>query len=366
MAEEKKPKIDLKARLGKKSVGTAGGGSIPPPVGIPKPAGIPAPPFGSRPTGPKVDASDPYASISAEAAPAAKPHAIKVELSEEVVQAQKKGRTRIMILAGVTAVVGGLLGYTLGGSVANNKWAEVAVGNARELSGNVDQANAKIEELANVLKDAKDKLGSGKYPDDEVGKLGGINIPFDGTYIGGKLGIGRFQSATMRMLLDFGSQSKEANDTKESLQSVLSAAKAPITEMLEMAEKPKVRWGAIVQTGPGGPWLAMTALSDPFMAKVEGGKSWPDTFKVAQGDKKTDIKRYAKGDPTSGDPMIVPVNPQSQAGVCPVDAMVRLRTKISELETMLRGDDTPGEEKEGLLDLGRKLHEALQKVGNGG
>ncbi len=50
MAEEanKKPKIDLKARLGKKTISSGAGASIPPPVGM-QPS-IPAPPFGSRPS----------------------------------------------------------------------------------------------------------------------------------------------------------------------------------------------------------------------------------------------------------------------------------------------------------------------------
>src|SRR5262245_21001016 len=106
MAEEKKPKIDLKARLGKKSVTGPSGdsGSIPPPVGIPKPAGIPAPPFGSSATksrpAPRIDASDPYAAIEAQAAPVrAEPAAIKIEMSDEVRQAQARGRTKVLILA---------------------------------------------------------------------------------------------------------------------------------------------------------------------------------------------------------------------------------------------------------------------------
>ncbi|HMJ09804.1 MAG TPA: hypothetical protein VK524_00290, partial [Polyangiaceae bacterium] len=97
MAEEKKPKIDLKARLGKKSVGVAAGDvSIPPPVGIPKPAGIPTPPFASTKPTRRIDATDPYGSISADQAQRNEPKAIKVEMSEEVVQAQKKGRSRII------------------------------------------------------------------------------------------------------------------------------------------------------------------------------------------------------------------------------------------------------------------------------
>jgi hypothetical protein len=132
-----------------------------------------------------------------------------------------------------------------------------------------------------------------------------------------------------------------------------------------MAEKPKIRWGATVANGPGGPWLSMIMLPDPFLAK-ENGKTWPETFKVADGQKKIDVKRYAKGDPMGGDPVLVPVNPQSQSGVCPADAMVRLRGRINELEEVLRGNETPGEEKEGLLEVGRKLHEALNKVGGPG
>ena len=49
MADDKKPKIDLKARLGKKTVaGPSAGGAVPPPMGIPKPSGIPMPAFGKE------------------------------------------------------------------------------------------------------------------------------------------------------------------------------------------------------------------------------------------------------------------------------------------------------------------------------
>ena len=82
MAEQKKPKIDLKARLRKQRVSSPSGSSIPPPV-VGK--GIPAPPFGR----PKVDASNPYAAVESAQAKA-KPQAIRVEMSQEVVEAQKK------------------------------------------------------------------------------------------------------------------------------------------------------------------------------------------------------------------------------------------------------------------------------------
>ena len=132
MSEDKKPKIDLKARLGKKTVSSpaAGpGGSIPPPAGIPKPSGvgsaipsampsgIPAPPFQSqtataRPA-PIVDATNPYGAMQPAAAPVlAQPAAIRIELSDDVVAAQKGGRTKVLVLALVTAFIGGFVGFT--------------------------------------------------------------------------------------------------------------------------------------------------------------------------------------------------------------------------------------------------------------
>src|SRR6187402_1296125 len=108
MSEDKKPKIDLKARLGKKTVSgpvTSPGASIPPPAGISRPAGggIPAPPFQSpsaslRPAAPVMDASNPYGAMSPAAAPRAEPTEIKIEMSDEVIRAQKTGKTKVLVL----------------------------------------------------------------------------------------------------------------------------------------------------------------------------------------------------------------------------------------------------------------------------
>src|SRR5689334_21926608 len=137
MSEDKKPKIDLKARLGKKTVSapaTGPGGSIPPPAGIPKPnlggggGGIPAPPFqgAAARSAPVVDASNPYGAMEPAAAVAQQPQAIKIELSDEVVRAQSRGKTKIFVLAAITAVIGGFVGYTLGGTAERVKGQEAA------------------------------------------------------------------------------------------------------------------------------------------------------------------------------------------------------------------------------------------------
>src|SRR6185503_8387752 len=163
---DNKPKIDLKARLGKKTVSTPGG-SIPPPVGIPKPGGIPAPPFGGGGSmrAAQGHSANPYTALPAEAAPIrAEPKAIKVEMSEEVVQAQKRGRSRIIILAGVTALIGGFMGFASGSANERSKQDKTALSAAERLAKDVEAATAEIEKLADVLKAAKEKLGENQFP----------------------------------------------------------------------------------------------------------------------------------------------------------------------------------------------------------
>jgi uncharacterized protein YcfJ len=371
MAEEKKPKIDLKARLGKKSVsGPGGGGAIPPPVGIPKPGVVPAPPFGKQ--APKVDASNPYAAISADQAVRKEPAAIKVEMSDEVVAAQRKGKAKVVALAGVAAVVGGLIGFAFGGRLEAAKSAEAAVAGAEELTDQVDKANQEIESLAETLKTAREKLQQNKYPAEEVSKLGEINIPFTGADLTGK-GIGRFKADIVTMLITFASGSHEANDQKEKIQSILSGSKKGIEDFLAQQEKPKIRWGAYFESGPHGPWVSMQPFPEPFLVQEKEQKKgdkpykWPDSFKITQRGKEYDLKRYSSGDPTrvkQGDtPAMIPVNPETQAQVCPSDVIVRLQRELRGLEEVLLGDKTPGAEKDGLIDTGRAVYDRLKQIG---
>lgn len=366
---DNKPKIDLKARLGKKTVSSPGG-SIPPPVGIPKPSlpttpsGIPAPPFAPAPSRPvpRVDASDPYSAIEASVAPVrAEPAAIKVEMSEEVLSAQRKGKGRIIALAVITAAIGGLVGFTVGGGTERAKGTRAAITGAGELAKEVEAANAKIEELADVLKAAKEKLAKNTYPEQEVSKLGAINIPFEGSNLAGK-GIGRFKGEMISMLIDFASAAEKANDQKEKIQTVLSGSKKGLIEFLESQTKPQVRWSVVLTNGPSGPWAMMQLVPKPFPAKAEGNAKWPDEIKVKDGGKEVTIKRYSSGNPIANDPYFMPVDPTTQGQVCPSDVLVRLRRELIDMERVLRGDQTPGEEQVGLLESGQKLAEKLKEL----
>ncbi len=372
-------KIDLKARLGKKTVSSAGP-SIPPPVGIPKPSGIPVPAaYGaspSQPARPRVDASDPYAAIAADQAPMREqPQAIKIEMSQEVMEAQKRGKSKIIALAIATAVVGGALGVALGGGMERGKRQDIALTGATELAKEVDAANAEIEKLADVLKRAKAELADNKYPEKEVTELGAINIPFEGANLSGK-GIGLFKRDTVTLLINFASGASDANERKERLQAVLGGSKKAIQDFLNQQTKPKVRWSAYVTNGPMGPWATMQLVPEPFLAsskekvKDKDGKetaySWPDKFKIKDGGRTFDLERYTRGDPMGSEPKIIPVDPSSQGAVCPDPVLVTLRSEIGKLEDTLRGDKTPGHEQDGLLDIGRIVLDKLKEIGGPG
>jgi len=373
--EDKKPKIDLKSRLGKKTVSSQAVGSIPPPaaVGAPKPSvpvanpsRVPAPPFASVPQAaavPRVDASNPYGAMAPQAAPVrVEPQSIKIEMDDEFVRAQKSGRSKILILSVVTALIGGALGFAGGGISERNKAADAAVIGAGELATKVEATTKKASELADVLKSAKEKLSKATFPDEEVSKLGGINLPFTAADLNGK-GIGRFNGATLSMLIDFSTIVDKVNDQKEKLQNVMSGNKKSVQDFLAGQAKPQVRWSVVVGNGPGGPWGTMQPVPTPFFAKDSEKPKWPDDIRIPVGDKQAVLKRYTSGNPISEDGLFIPIDPCTQGTVCSTSVVTTLRRELGDLEEVLRGNKNPGEEKTGLLDAGDKLGKKLKQIG---
>jgi len=373
---ENKPKIDLKSRLGKKTVSSPAVGSIPPPaaVGSPRPSvpvanpsRVPAPPFASVPQAaaavPRVDASNPYGAMAPQAAPVrAQPQTIQIEMDDEFRRAQKSGRSKVLILSVITAGIGAALGFAGGGISERNKAAEAAVVGATELTAKVEATSKKAVELADVLKSAKEKLSKATFPDEEVSKLGGINLPFTAADLNGK-GIGRFNGATLSMLIDFSTVVDKVNDQKEKLQNVLSGNKKAVQDFLAGQTKPQVRWSVVLGNGPGGPWATMQPVPTPFFAKDGDKPKWPDDIRIPVGDKQAVLKRYNSGNPISEDGLFIPVDPASQASVCSTSVVTTLRRELGDLEEVLRGNKNPGEEKTGLLDAGEALAKKLKQIG---
>lgn len=388
---DQKPKIDLKARLGKKPAGAPapvaaplGGSSIPPPMGVgvqrpsapqvrapvpvfggaPQmtPSGVPAPPFQAPSAPPRIDPSNPYGALPPQAAPSNRPAAIRIEVGEEIHEARRKARKKIMVLSLVTAFVGGVIGYAVGGGVERGKGADSAINGAKMLITEINKANSEAQKLADTLKAAKEDLTKGKYPEKPVSDLGAINIPFSGTNLAGK-GIGRFKAEILSQLIQYTNRATETNDQKEKVQSVLAGAKKGLMELLEQKDKPQVRWAVIMGDTSAGPMAAMKLIPKAFPIT----EAWPDDFKVGSGKDELTFRRYKKGDPISeSSPYFVPVDPGTQGAVCSSDVVIKLRRELNDLETALRGDNTPGQEEVGLIDSGNKLIERLKIIGSTG
>lgn len=360
MAEQHKPKIDLKSRLRKQTVSSPTGSSIPPPV-VGK--GIPAPPFGR----PKVDPSNPYAAVESAQAKA-KPQAIRVEMSQEVVEAQKKGRSRMIGFAMAAAVVGGGVGFAIGSGYERGKAADLALGGAKDLAKEVDEATAQGEQLADVLASAGQKLSDGKYPEEEVRRLGELRVPFEGANLAGK-GIGRFRADVVTMLVDYTSKAEATNEQKDRVQRLLSGSRKAIEDFLSQKEAPKVRWSVFVGYGPNGPWASMQPLPTPFLVKSDEKKDgkkyeWPSEFTIKEGGKDVKLKRWSSGNPIASPPELIPVDPDSQSLVCPADTIFKIAREVQSLEGVLRGEkNAAGDREAGLLDLGTSLVEKLKQIG---
>jgi hypothetical protein len=378
MSDQRKPKIDLKARLGKKTVaGPTGGPPIPPPVGIPKPpvmGGMGVSPSQPPPAA-RVDPSNPYAAVEAHHAPprVAAPKAIQIEMSAEVVEGQKKAQRRATYVGLIASLFVGFVGFTVGGSHERGKGANAALEGAQELITDIQAADKKADELNEVLGKASERLGKNEYPSEEVSKLGEINIPFDGGHLTDK-GLGRFKKDVATMLINYANQAQKVNDQKEKIQNLLSGTKGGIQDILAQKNDPKIHWSVIVSGTPNGPWASMQPLPAAFLVqsknkiKDEKGNEkdyeWPADVTLGSGKDAEKLKRYKSGDPSSGDPPpFIPVNPTTEAMVCPSTTIVRLRQELSEMQTVLKGDATPGQEKTGFLQLGEQVTEALKKIG---
>ena len=357
MAEEnKKPKIDLRARLGKKTVGAGAAVSIPPPMHTG--GSIPAPPFASRPP-PQDDRPKVVA-----------PQAIKIEMSEEVVQAQKKGKSKVMALAAGPAVVGALLGVAIGGGMERRSRQDIAVEGAKLLVQDIDKANVEITKMADILDAAKRAISDGEFPTKQMSELSEVSVPFDGTYLAGK-GTGLMNAQLNKMLMDFSGKSQQANEQKDRLQRMLTASEVAFKKIIEEQQKPKMDWAVFIANGPHGPMAVLQPIPEPFLVsskdKVDGKDySWPEEVEIPEGDKKVKLKLYKKDNPIDNPPLLIPVDPKSQASVYPRDQLLmgKLREEVVKLEVLLRGDKSdPTNEQAGIVDLGQDLIDELKGIG---
>jgi hypothetical protein len=164
-------------------------------------------------------------------------------------------------------------------------------------------------------------------------------------------------------MIDFSTVVDKVNDQKEKLQNFMTGQKKGVQDFLDSQTKPSVRWSVVLGNGPAGPWATMQPIPTPFLAKDGDKPKWPDDIRIPVGDKQAVLKRYNSGNPVSEDGLFVPVDPASQASVCPSDVLFKLRRELGDLEEVLRGNQNPGEEKTGLLEAGATLSKKLKQIG---
>lgn len=405
MAEEKKPKIDLKARLGK----GAGGATPPPPTaGIPVPAvpspaasaggstspasggggGLPVPP--GIPVGPPpafgkaaavaIDPSNPLAAAAtpyrapAPAPPPQPPQPQRIEVDEMAVQEARKGARKQGLIAGlVAAVVLGAIGYIAGGAMETNKGRQKSVGDAKSLAADVTKSRESLKNIADKVEAGKNSLlKDKKFPDTLAKDLGGINVDFDGNKLAGVRFSG-FPQDTTSALIEYITAVQTLNDRKTAIIGLLSRLKAPITEQLNAGQKTNITYAVFFgkQDPSRNPFALLAPLTKPIEAANAGAIALPAEFTATDPVSRQNISapKYATGNLDK--PSAVYVLPKSIDAACPSEtagAIAQLGSQLGRVlsdirgETAAAGGDVITESKAGLMERADKLAAALNRV----
>lgn len=417
MADEKKPKIDLKARLGK----TAVGGATPPPPGavggIPMPtpaaatpapgaamtnnagyapAAIPAP----TPTAPKIggglpvppgipvgpppafkspslslDPSNPLAAAVAPPAapprPAAPPQPQRIEVDELTVQEARKGARKQGLLAGVVfGLVLGAVGYIAGGAQETNKSRAASVAHAKSLAGDVQKSRDQLKTLAEKLEAGRTQLAQRKFPESLPKDLSSINVDFDGTKLAGVRFSG-FNTDTTTGLIEYISGVQATNDRKNALMSLMARLQKPLMEQFKALQEnktPPANFVVLVNKDPNKkePFAVLAPLQKP----LDLSQPQPAEFLATDPLTRQNVSapRLANLDKAGA----VIVVPKSIEAACPSETAGQIGQLVGQLTRVIndiRGEALPpgGEQlvqdsKPGLLERADRLVVNLNKV----
>lgn len=399
MAEEKKPKIDLKARLGKAGGATpppaAVGGGVPAPVPAPSPAGpavpaavpssggLPVPP--GIPVGPPpafkapataLDPSNPLAAVVSPqkpqpSRPPAPAQPQRIEVDEMAVQEARKGARKQGLIAGlVAAVVLGAIGYIAGGASSESKARSASVNHAKSLAGDVEKSREQLKTLADKVEAGRNMLvKERKFPADLAKDLGAINVDFDGSKLAGVRFSG-FSTETTTGLIEYITGVQSTNDRKNALIALLGKLQKPLTEQLAGGGGQKVQFVAIVDKDASKQSFAILApLTKAIDVQGNGPPSLPAEF--------TATNPLTRGNVTV--PKLTTLDkggaayviPKSIEAACPSESagqIAQLGGQLNKLITDIRGEqagaggDVITETKAGLLERADKLVTGLNKV----
>ncbi len=371
MAEEKKAKIDLKARLGKGSVPTPSTPFVP----VPPPGAAPdalSPPLG-RAVGAPVGSPSGGTRSGPEASGRGALSMQRIEVDESAVHEARKGAQQYWLrVAAVVALVTAGLGYVLGGAVESSSSRAKSVSAAKSLATNAQKARDQLKVLADKIEVGRNSLlKDRKFPDSLAKDLGGVNIDFDGGQLAGVRFSG-FSQETSAGLIEFISSVQATNDRKSAVASLLTKLQKPITEQLSAGQKNSINY-IVLLGGPKDPGGNPFALLAPLAASIEvrdpAQLALPGEFTATNPLTKTNVNapKYTGG--ALDRPVGVYVNPKSIEAACPsetVGQMAQLGGQLARVLNDIRGEAaTAGDTldaKAGLLDRADKLIANLNKV----
>ena len=415
MAEEKKPKIDLKARLkgagGATPPPPAAGGGIPVPAavpaaatsaptpgvpmpksdpgrggGLPVPPGIPVgppPAFGGGGVkGPTLDPSNPLAAAvtpyraPTPAAPAAPPQPQRIEVDEMAVNEARKGaRKQGLIMGLVAAGVFAAVGYIAGGAMETNKGRQRSVADAKSLAGDVQKSRDQLKTLADKVEAGRNSLlKEKKFPETLAKDLNSVNIDFDGGKLGGVRFSG-FSNDTTSSLIEYITSVQTVNDRRTATANLLTRLQKPIVETLGAGQKQNISYVVFLgkKDPSGNPFGLLAALSKPIEVTNPAQIALPAEFTATdplppRGN--ISAPKYATG--ALDKPSAMYVLPKSIEAACPpsetVGQIAQLGSQLDKFIVDIRGEaaaaggDVVVDTKTGLLEKADKLVAALNKV----
>ena len=393
MAEEKKPKIDLKARLGKAAAPTptpAPVGSAPasvpqavssaPPVGASGP-GLPVPP--GVPIGsPALDPSNPLAAVVAprpmSVPAAAMPQAQRIEVDEMAVQQVASRANKRAVVIGLIALALGIgLGTFVGQAQKEGADHTASKKDAADLSKNVTAAKGKLQELATAVDDGAKTLSGGKeFPKDLANKLGGINVDFDGSQLALRH-FSAFPTDTSGQLSTFITEVSTLNEQKTAVKNLLTKLEKPISAQIAANASGQHSIQYVVLLGgpngkdPGGNYVASLGLLNPPLTFSGETPTMPADIKATVIGHNVGAAKYKGGN--LNEPSAMYVDPRSYDAVCPSETrglVAQLAIKLGDILTAINGEPKPAgdivqDTKPGLLKEADDLTKGLDKIANG-
>jgi hypothetical protein len=398
MADDKKPKIDLKSRL--QRMGGPGAAAPPPaaipaqrpsapppmprgpgltpvpPPSVPPPSGIPRPMMAPPGGGASLDPNNPLAAVAQpfrpQAAPAAPAmaHAQRIEVDEGAVQSARSGARKQMLVVAVllSAVVGGI-GWVGGVSSQQGTDRTKSANDAHELAGDLTKAKTTIDQMKDkVTAGGKSLIGDRKFPGDLAKDLSGMHIDFAGDKLFGRRFAG-VPADTTTGLFEFINRVQAVNDKKDLIVALLNKLQKPITEELSRpAGQSPITLVAIVDKNTSDMGIFLGGLVTPIAPDDKNGVPDKLVFGNPKGGGNATLPRLT-GDKIPKDGAAVPVNPSSFDKVCPSPVKGQITQLLASMNSLVddiqgqKGDDSIGlDAKPGLSDLSAKLAESLSKV----